>query len=399
MSSTAIAFYSATRPSRAEQKPTICVVSKASAQGTALVADVVRQQAGAAALVETFATVRTALANPATRPRCLLVDARWLEAMDFVRWVRDDVRLCDTPVILLAAKPTEEVFLAARRCGADDAVGIDDAAGIARRTKTLAAFVPGVRPAPVLGVALVVHSNDERRRHAGWILRRAGYEIVFAKTCRDAVTMGRERLPAVVVVSADLLEQGDLTAALCRLRTDIGHEGLPMVVVAADGARHRMQIFLSRVALASDGQDWDHLLFQISEVTRPAVADLRASRRVFWATIIGFRRLTELEPSLGLTYDVSQGGLFVRTTDAPASGDLVNLDLRLAAISPQVLTLRARVVWVQQLRPGVATRTPAGFGAEIVPDDCPRADLGLYRSACAALVASNQSPTMPAAAS
>jgi hypothetical protein len=141
------------------------------------------------------------------------------------------------------------------------------------------------------------------------------------------------------------------------------------------------------------------LLFQISNVTRPVFTEMRATPRAFLATIVAFRPLDQFESSLGLTYDVSEGGVFIRTTDAPERGTIVNLDICLSSIASQVLSLRARVVWVHQLRPGVPVKTPAGFGTEIVPDDCPRADIGIYRSACAVLTGKNAPPPLAAALS
>jgi DNA-binding response OmpR family regulator len=379
-------------PEPAEQ-PAICLVGETRRRGATVLPDLLEREVGARTVAESFASARVSLARLETRPQCLLVDARMEEAPDFVTWARDQASLSDTPVILLVSKPTEEAFLTGRKCGADDVVGVDDTVGLARRMRKLAAFVPGARPPLTLGVALVAHSDDARRRHAGWVLRRAGYEVVFATTHRDAIELGFKRRPAVAVVSSDLLAEGDLTAAVSALRSETRLPTLPVVALVSSTARDATTPFLARVATASDGHDWDRLLFQISNVTRPAVAELRATQRVFWATMVAFRTLPEIEPSLGLTYDVSLGGIFVRTTDAPPGGSVVNLDLRFPEVTSQVLSLRARVVWVHQLRPGAAGKTPAGFGTEIIADDCPRADIGFFRSACAWLAGKN--PPMP----
>jgi CheY-like chemotaxis protein len=376
-------------PPEPERPPPICVVGETRVRGVAGMPDLLEREIGAKPVSESFTSARASLSRSENRPRCLLVDARTEQAAVFVRWARDTAHLCDTPVILLVKKPTEETFLVARQCGADDVVGIDDTAGLARRMSKLASFVPGARPPSTLGVALVAHPDNARRRHAGWILRRAGYEVVFATTPEDTVTMGIKRRPAVAAVSSDLLAEGDLTAAVSTLRSNTRLPTLPVVVLFPDKAPRPAVPFLARVALASDEKDWDHLLFQISDVTRPAVAELRATQRVFWATMVAFRQITDFEASLGLTYDVSLGGIFIRTTDAPPAGCVVNLDLRFAEIESHVISLRARVVWVHQLRPGAAGKTPAGFGTEIIVDDCPRADMGLYRTACTALAGKN----------
>jgi PilZ domain len=370
-------------PAAPAEQPAIFLVGETRVRGAAGLLDLLGREIGARAISESFAGAKASLSRLETRPPCLLVDARAQQAAGFVTWARDSARLCDTPVILLVSKPTEEAFQIARRCGADDVVGVSDTPGLARRVNNLAGFAPGAHPPLTVGVALVAHSDNARRRHAGWILRRAGYEVVFAITPQDVVVLGFQKRPAVAVVSSDLLTDGDLTVAVSALRSDTRLPTLPVVVLVPETARNLTAPFLARVALASDGQDWDHLLFQISNVTRPAVAELRATQRLFWAAMVAFRRITELEASLGLTYDVSVGGIFIRTTDAPPVGSVVNLDLRFSEIASHVLSLRARVVWVHQLR--LAGKTPAGFGTEIIADDWSRADIGLYRSACSVL--------------
>jgi CheY-like chemotaxis protein len=380
-------------PREPERHYPIYLVSETRSRGATGLPDALLRACGAKTIADNFANTKASLSRLDTPPRCLIVDARAQQAEGFVTWARDSVRLCDTPVILLVNKPTEEAFLVARQCGADDVVGIDDAAGLARRVNNLAAFVPGARPPSTLGVALVAHPDDARRRHAGWILRRAGYEVVFATTQQDTVVLGFKKRPAIAVVSADLIDRGDLTAAVSSLRSDARLPTLPVVVLVGEDGPTPNAPFLARVGLASDAKDWDHLLFQISNVTRPSVAELRASPRVFWATMVAFRSTGDFEASLGLTYDISLGGIFVRTTDAPPVGSTVNLDVRFSEVASQVLSLRARVVWANQMRAGAAGKTPAGFGTEIIADDCPRSDLALFRSACA--LAGGKNPPTP----
>jgi CheY-like chemotaxis protein len=320
----------------------------------------------------------------------VLIDARSNEAAEWAHWARNDARLFDVPIVLLVPKPSENAFLIARKCGADDVVGLDDTAGVVRRVRNLAAFVPGMRPALEQGVALVAHFDDARRRHAGWILRRGGYELAFANTYADAVERGKEKKPAVAVIAQGLLPASNMVAAVRQLRADLGRPDLPVVLLSSGAVLP--QPSLPRVATASDGEDWDYLLFQISQVTRPLVAEMRTSRRVFWATMVAFRPLSSFEPSFGLTYDISRGGLFVRTTDTPELNTTVSLELRVSPDNDRVVTLRARVVWVHLPKTHMASRSPAGFGVELIDAETPSIDLSLYRAGCNLLADRDPAP-------
>jgi DNA-binding response OmpR family regulator len=342
-----------------------------------------RAELGEDLRLDTAKESRAAIARNQTLPRCMLIDARNNDAAEWAHWARTDARLCDVPIILLVPEPTESAFLIARKCGADDVVGLGDTDGLVRRVRNLAAFVAGTRPAVEQGVALVVHHDDALRRQAGWILRRSGYELAFANTYGDALARGREKRAAVVIVEQGLLPDGNVALAVSQLRADLARSDLPVVILSSDAIL--TQPSLPRAATASNGEDWDYLLFQISQVTRPLVAEMRASRRVFWATKVAFRALSSFEPSFGLTYDVSPGGIFVRTTDTPELNSTVNLELRMSPEDDRVVTLRARVVWVHLPRTHMANRCPAGFGVEILDAETPSVDLSLYRAGCNAL--------------
>jgi hypothetical protein len=325
----------------------------------------------------------TMLAAKRVRPKGVLIHEDVDDKARFVAWLREQAGLFDVPVVVLMPGMTdcEYAFMDAKQCGADDAVLAWDQQGIVRRLLALNAYVPGDNPAAVRGTALVAHTDEQTRRHAGWILRRAGFDLAFAESRAELARTAQGTDPVLAVVSAALLESDPSRQVVAELRAEMGQSHLPLVIVADDPVRAAVWQGAPRTAAVTGGS-WDHLLFQVNELTRPPAAELRATPRLFLSAFCSFRRITEMSSTHALTYNVSEGGLYIRTLDPPPPGSVVCIDLRLPRTGNLVVTLRAKVVWVQKPVHGCAGPTPLGFGVQILPDQSPATDLELYLATC-----------------
>jgi Tfp pilus assembly protein PilZ len=245
-------------------------------------------------------------------------------------------------------------------------------------------YVPGANPPPLCGTALVAHPDDQSRRRLGWVLRRAGYDLAFASTRQELAAATTRTPPTLIVVAEELLPSQEPCVAAQELRTAMGQPDLPLLVVS----EHPWKAVLWRQvprACAIPARCRDRLLFQISELTRPPAAELRATPRIFFSAFCAFRRTDQMVPTYAVTYNISAGGLFVRTLDPPATGSLVAINLRLPNAGEPVVTVYAKVVWVQRPTHGSTGPTPDGFGAQILDEHSPTKDLEAYRSACKVL--------------
>jgi hypothetical protein len=336
------------------------------------------------------------LACKPVRPKGFLICEDVSEKAQFIAWLRDKAGLFDVPVLVLVNRlaECEHAFLDAKNAGADDTVIAWDQPGITRRVLALNAYVPRQNPAANRGTAVVAHSDEQTRRHTGWILRRAGFDLAFAQTRRELAAVVRDHGSALAVVSAGLIEGDPCRQAVAELRAEMKQSELPLVVVAEDSVKAALWQCAPRTASVVGGS-WDHLLFQINELTRPPAAELRATPRLFLNAFCTFRRVTEMCPTHAMTYNVSEGGLYIRTLDPPPPGSVVSVDLRLPRTGNLVVSLRARVVWVQKPIHGCAGPTPLGFGVQILPDQSPATDLELYLATCR-LLCSEAAETMEA---
>jgi CheY-like chemotaxis protein/Tfp pilus assembly protein PilZ len=321
------------------------------------------------------------LTRRGVRPKGILVGLCSDEQSRFIEWLREEATMFDVPVIALVFRETEEAFLQAKQSGADDVVTVSDHEGIARRLRALNAYVADQNPPVVAGTALVAHPDHASRRQLGWVLRRAGYDLAFAGTYDELVSVARVARPALLVVAQELLPREDPQPVAEGLRSRVGLPELPLVVVTdhAWEAAHWRRV--PRGA-ATSARCWDRLLFQVSEVTRPPMAELRATPRVFLSAFCAFRPTDKMVPTYAVTYNVSGGGLFVRTLDPPPAGSVVAIYLQLPNAAKPVVTVQAKVVWVQRPIHGSTGPTPDGFGAQILDQDSHQKDLEIYRIAC-----------------
>lgn len=326
---------------------------------------------------------------------CLLIDVAMTRAAELISWVRGEGALFDLPVIALIDSPTDNAFFEALRLGADDAVARTDMNAITRRAALLDDYVPGALPPASHESVLLAHSDTARRRVLGRSLRHAGYQVLFASNAQELEQEVLKRQPSIVVLAEEL--GGESTAQLiARLRRAAGNDALPCVVIAVratraiDAAarqvelRHMRGLMPPRVASVLDDQPNDQVLFVVNELMRPEINDVRASPRVLYSTLLSFRPAGEFSPAYGMSSNLSREGLFVRTMDSPRKESTVWVELRPHGDAAAV-HLRARVVWVRDLRHGSGGPSPPGFGARILPEACAPDDLKRYLNGYQAL--------------
>jgi hypothetical protein len=136
---------------------------------------------------------------------------------------------------------------------------------------------------------------------------------------------------------------------------------------------------LGRVATISESAPHDHLLFLANDLLRCGRRQVRNSPRFLFDTICSFRSDDAFPPQHGLTYNVSETGIYVRTLDPPPKNTALWLELRPPGTTTTV-HLRGTLVWVAM--PGRGARaTPPGFGLRIEAASSPARDLEVYRQA------------------
>lgn len=293
---------------------------------------------------------------------CAVVAAKEVSAR-VPKW-RDDPLHHSTAVLAVASELNEEAFLDALVHGADDVLLDHDVDALKRRVDSLSAG--GASRAPRRGRVLVIHPDPQHRKRLGRPLFRSGLSLDFASDLEEVVGSS-EQVDVAVVYDA-----GDGNAHnLVRQRLEA--PDLPVVVITEEDPRTTAGLRVERTAAIPLNVPADHLLFVVNELLNPGLKDLRASPRLLHAALCSFRSAGQLVPRFGATFNISRGGLFVRTLDLPAQGESVWLEF-VPPGGDAVVHLRATVAW--QTTGG---STPAGFAVQLLAHRCPADDLALYR--------------------
>jgi len=316
-------------------------------------------------------------------PRCVFADAASPGIEAFVAWMRGEARLFSVPMVAMVPALDCGAFCEAHAFGADDAILANDDEGITRRLRNLAEFDPSARPPTSQGRAVVAHANMGRRRLLGRILRQGGVDVASAGDTAEMVDVAPSgETPSLIVAAHDIAPTGALYA-VTKVRRATGISDLPFVLLGAArdlSALGREGDELGAVGVTSELAPPDNLLFLANELLRPDVENLRASERVLFGTMCGFRPAGELTPTYGLTYNLSREGMFVRTLDAPVRGTPLWLEMR-PPRGEGAVHLRGEVVWSRGLSNGAGGATPPGFGLRIAAECCPPDDLAAYHAA------------------
>ena len=317
----------------------------------------------AAARAETTLSFQPSLGHALGRLRnasCLLVTSD-ASVADIIDHIRDDVALFTLPVIVLADSAASETWLRAYAQGADDVVLRRDSGAITRRLLTVHLGRSNDRPEAALGRAVIASNDDASRRRLGRTLRNVGFDIAYAATVKEAL---EEDSKPVFVVTTDQAPKSDGPGA-----RDVAYvNGVPVLFLGESAAFSPLQ---DRITDASA-----RILFFADEQAKARFKDRRISERKLWAGMCSFREAGALDPSYGLSHNVSREGLYVRTLDPPRAGTLLWLELHAPGTDTPV-HLRANAVW-QRLPGAKMGVVPPGFGLRLELDRCPAHDLASF---------------------
>lgn len=316
-----------------------------------------------------------AVRHSAQSPTCVVASTPDLATL--IDWIRDEGHLFHVPVISLAAYPTQSAFREGLDMGADDVVLMYDLPGLTRRVGAVADNDAAGRP-PAIRKAVICDVDERRRRLSGRTLRHAGFDLTFACTLGEAAaTIEGEK--ADLLVLSESCTEGNVHRAVSGLRTVAGGADIPVLISGTPGSTaRRVASELARTAFLADGSPSSHLLFQVNELMTSAPArELRTTPRLLLSVFCSFREAGSLNPSYGLTYNVSREGMFIRTLDPLPKDRPAWIEVRLADSEPAV-HMRGTVVWVCHANPAKPSPTPPGFGVRLDLAQSPRQDMRRY---------------------
>ncbi len=295
------------------------------------------------------------------RPRALLLDATTRHAGEVCLNTRALAEQAHTPIISLSRTLDDLSFEDVFSWGGDDAVEFCAARQLLSRVRALPTdddHTASERNAR--GKVVVADPERGRRLIRARVLRNAGFGVEFAVTDDDAFALAHDAKLLVLDAELDGAEEV-LVRSAARHPSTLHILLAPPLRIADLTARLKN---LPNAAVADGYSPPENVVFLANELERGGAADQRASRRLLFGTKVAFRGVGRENDDFGFTYNVSDGGLYVRTL-APPSDDRVWLELHPPRCDQRV-RLEGHVVWRRSYGPSANATVPPGFGVKIV---------------------------------
>jgi len=314
-------------------------------------------------------------ANEATRwlaenqPHAMLVDTASIEPETIAMRARAEARHAQVPVLAMSHELSDLGFATAFAWGADDLVLSTNEQALVGRLRRLPREAP-VSPVASRGVALVAENDPVRRLLLGRVLRNAGYEITFAVTPEDTCAFATNPELQVVVSNSELCGE---PAAFVASAREAGSLAVCVIHTPPKNlkALHLALADLTGVAAADGFAPPENVLFISNELKNGHRFNQRGSARILYGTTVAFRGAGRHADDFGYSYNISSGGLYVRTL-FPPEDDTVWIELSPPRTERRV-RLEGQVAWRRLLGPQQQATVPPGFGLRIT--DATKADL------------------------
>jgi len=294
------------------------------------------------------------------RPSAVLVDARQPGYDTFIRAVRADPGIDETPIVAVVGSGEDKLVSEALGHGADDFV-VQTELGVALASKLHAASVPPegrtiVPPrATLLCEASPIHRTVFTR-----LLEDAGFvvTVVSAEADLASALTGEQRFELIIL---DLGLPGGPSSLADQVVVNLGEHTPPIIGTAH--ARLGQDVVEAAYSAGFKGvhdkrRPPEELVFLAAEAV-----DGRSSRReprALFTTIVRFRTMVDMFWHAGWSHNFSAGGLFVRTIELPPIGEVLDLQLTLAGGAS--VDLQGLVTWRKDFAHRAIRSYPTGMG-------------------------------------
>jgi DNA-binding response OmpR family regulator len=291
---------------------------------------------------------------------------------------RSSARHVRLPMLALSRSVSDLAFNDAFSWGADDVLPLGEIRSLLTRLRNL----PREQAEPTKvarGSVLIAEADRTRRTVVARVLRNAGYDVTFAVTSEDAAQFSERADLTLAVINSELLPEARAVVERAR---EAGSKANFILCCAPRELRTMREAFgeLEGVSAVDGYAAPENVLFAANELRAGAVNN-RKTPRLLYGTTVAFRGAGRDKDELGFSYNVSAGGIYVRTL-APPDDDETWLELR-PPRTDRLVRLVAKVAWRRRFNYNENATVPPGFGAQIV--DGARADLDAWTDGCATM--------------
>lgn len=196
------------------------------------------------------------------------------------------------------------------------------------------------------------------------MLSAAGYEVHLASDGMECVRLAREEIPELSLVVLDVfMPRLDGFGVLRALKEDPGTARIPVLAVTAN-YRERDALELRRLGatgLLNKNLPLEEILFRINRILYPDKDAIRANPRVVENILVRY----QIDESLftGYSFNISTGGVFIRTVAPPVENTCLELSFNLPRTGTAIRT-SGTVVWRNEYRADAPMAYPPGIGVK-----------------------------------
>jgi hypothetical protein len=284
---------------------------------------------------------------------------------------RSSARHVRLPMLALARNVSDLAFNDAFSWGADDVLPFGEVRPLLTRLRNLPRE-QAEAPKTGRGNALIAEADRTRRTVVARVLRNAGYAVTFAVTAEDAIKFAERADLVLAVINTELVP--DLRPVVERARGAGSAANFILCCAPRELRTVREGLEdLGGVAAVDGFAAPENVLFASNELRAGGVNN-RKSARLLYGTTVAFRGAGRERDDLGFTYNVSSGGIYVRTL-APPDDDETWVELR-PPRTDRVVRLVVKIAWRRRFNHNENATVPPGFGAQII--DGAKADLDAW---------------------
>jgi DNA-binding response OmpR family regulator len=291
-------------------------------------------------------------------PGCVIVDAAASRVDKLIAKVRTKRQLAHVPVLSLVSTPDDLWIEQYFGWGGDDVVHVDAGATLLDRLRAVPREPPRTSP----GRRVLIGDPDKTRTDVlGRVFGLAGFDVKSALDRKSLEFYVKQYDPPVIVVNSTL---GDLPELVARMRQSGSNAAF--IITAARREFEAQQTALGPVercaVVGVQVNPWQ-ILYRANELAKSNQVERRNESRRPFGSFVLFRAAGTDDDDVGVAYNLSSRGMFVRTF-APVLSEDVWLEWRVPQDKTRV-RLEGRVVWRQvSLSDTERASSPLGFGVE-----------------------------------
>lgn len=321
--------------------------------------EALRAAASAAAMRPHFAaTWEDVPAEVIGEVRAVVLGDELPRALRAAERLRADERLERAAVLVVGPSVTASDYVECLTCGVDDVLSsAQDAVGLERRLQVARDAGAGAVRSLRRGQALVIGATGARAAARVRALGSAGFRAkVESEGTMPWLTDPRLALtvwePSDPERAFEAIRAARAEGVLGRFVLCLGSEQAARWAAACES--------LDGVRVLPDTSPPDSVVFLVNEMAETTVQNQRASRRRLASTLVHFRSAGRSD--LGLSYNVSAGGLYVRTLAPPSAGP-VEVSVRIGSAQAD---FSCELAWSRALSHDGTATAPPGFGVRIL---------------------------------